>query len=228
LRDEDQTLRWRAAKALGDLGLKTPAVIDALCQALRDEDINVRLCAAYSLGQIGSEAKAAMPGLLALLDEPGVASTSHACFAIRRIGPAAKEAVPALRAMLTDIDCASNEAVADALLAIDPQGVKSTIEGLIDGLDSQERDMRRAAVRSIGQLDTEGKYLPRLIRALNDPDDVVRCDVVKSLERMGSLAKPAVPALLKLLKDKDRDVRTHAAEALLVIDPKAAAKAGVD
>jgi HEAT repeat protein len=43
----------------------------------------------------------------------------------------------------------------------------------------------------------------------------------------GRNAKPAVPALLDALKDRDKLVRETAAQSLKHIDPDAAAKAGI-
>ena len=44
---------------------------------------------------------------------------------------------------------------------------------------------------------------------------------------LGATAKPAVPHLLKLLQDDDKDVRVSAAMALRSVDPESAKKAGV-
>jgi HEAT repeat protein len=48
------------------------------------------------------------------------------------------------------------------------------------------------------------------------------------LGRAGTDAKVAVPALVKALKDREMVVRLASARALLRIDLKAAAKAGVE
>ncbi|MCX6924066.1 MAG: HEAT repeat domain-containing protein [Verrucomicrobia bacterium] len=69
--------------------------------------------------------------------------------------------------------------------------------------------------------------VPLLIKALSDPDGSVRGSAACSLKTLGAEAKGAVPALLDSLKDKDEYARGTAAEALLQIDPGAAAKAGV-
>jgi HEAT repeat protein len=58
-------------------------------------------------------------------------------------------------------------------------------------------------------------------------NDFVRIEITKTLGEMGPEAKPAVPALLTLLRDESRRVQKTAAESLKKIDAKAAAQAGV-
>jgi len=66
---------------------------------------------------------------------------------------------------------------------------------------------------------------------LNDPDPSVRGNAATSLGNFGSLAKPAVPELLKLLRDTNSyvsgTVSDRAAKMLMKIDPEAANRAGV-
>jgi hypothetical protein len=50
---------------------------------------------------------------------------------------------------------------------------------------------------------------------------------VQTAGRMGEAARAAVPALIDILKDEDKDVRIQSAGALKKIDPEAARKAGV-
>jgi hypothetical protein len=53
LKDEDRSIRWRAAGKLGRLETKDPKAIDCLIEALTDESDYVRLKAAKALGKIG-------------------------------------------------------------------------------------------------------------------------------------------------------------------------------
>jgi HEAT repeat protein len=62
---------------------------------------------------------------------------------------------------------------------------------------------------------------------LNDSENFVREEAIKSLQIFGPEAKPAVPALIKLLHDNDDSIREQATNALLKIDPQAAAEAGL-
>lgn len=69
--------------------------------------------------------------------------------------------------------------------------------------------------------------IPQLAALLDDPQDDVPENAVKSLGQFGSLARPAVPKLLPLLQSRDKDRFLAAKAALRQIDPEAAAKAGV-
>ena len=59
-----------------------------------------------------------------------------------------------------------------------------------------------------------------LIDALKDKDAIVRGEIAESLGEIGPDAKDAAPALTALLKDKNKDVRKNAAEALKKIQEK--------
>lgn len=69
--------------------------------------------------------------------------------------------------------------------------------------------------------------VPLFAAALSDPSALVRCDACNALRSLAPYSKLAVPDLVKCLKDPDPNVRKLAADALLLIDNDAAAKAGV-
>jgi len=66
MKDRNQTMRWEAAKALGQI--RDPKSIDALVMALRDKLFDVRWLAAEALIGIGD--KSVKPILQALIDYP--------------------------------------------------------------------------------------------------------------------------------------------------------------
>jgi hypothetical protein len=76
----------------------------------------------------------------------------------------------------------------------------------------------RCRVRQV--LDSIPLTLDALMEDLKDEDAIVRRDAAEALERMGTSAKPAVPALLALLKDKDEAVQDAVLGALMAIDPE--------
>ena len=71
------------------------------------------------------------------------------------------------------------------------------------------------------------EVLGRATEALEHKESRVRHAAATTLGRMGQAARPAVPALLEALQDKDEDVRRQAAAAVQAIDPEAAKKAGI-
>jgi hypothetical protein len=54
----------------------------------------------------------------------------------------------------------------------------------------------------------------RLIDALGSSDELVRLKAAKDLGKLGTAAKPAIPALQRLLQDSDEDVRRVAASSI--------------
>lgn len=73
----------------------------------------------------------------------------------------------------------------------------------------------------VGTLD---ETLRPLLRGLNDPDPAVRLATVDVLEMFGDAAKPAVPALIRAMSDRDLFVRWAAGRTLGKLAPFAAAE----
>lgn len=85
-----------------------------------------------------------------------------------------------------------------------------------------------ASVQTLGDIHAKPELtVPVLARALNDPDEGVRVVAASGLAAFGYDAKSAVPELIKALADPFPEVRDNAASALKLIDPAAAANAGV-
>jgi len=103
---------------------------------------------------------------------------------------------------------------------------KSALPDLIKALKGKDAAIRGAAITSLGKIHSEPEtVIPLLIPYLED--DNLDVAAASALAEFGSLAKSAVPKLLPLLHAKDDDDQAAAREALLKIDPDAAAKAGV-
>jgi hypothetical protein len=75
--------------------------------------------------------------------------------------------------------------------------------------------------------DGDPEAVPVLIELLQAPERTVRILAAHGLETIGSPARPAVPALLTLLKDENGDVVSQAILALIAIDPTTAKRIGL-
>jgi hypothetical protein len=64
--------------------------------------------------------------------------------------------------------------------------------------------------------------VPVLIELLQDDSPIVRQKTITILTKIGSPAKPAIPALQQATKDSDGEVRSRAVEALRKLDPESA------
>ena len=158
-----------------------------------------RFLGAYGLIALGPDAKAAVPALIALLKDKDPEVRYTAVFTLRCLGPVASDALPSLIECLKDPEFTVQS---DALLGL--------------GTIHQQPE----------------RVIPVLMEYLDKPPNpqhaaILRDDAISSLREFGAQAKPAIPTLLRLLHDEQEGIRADATNALIIIDPEAAAKAGV-
>ena len=82
----DETLRWRAADALGQLGRSGASAVPALVKALKEKSWRVRSSAALALGNIGVDDKGVVKRLRKLLKDPHPDVSHSAKTALERLG----------------------------------------------------------------------------------------------------------------------------------------------
>jgi len=95
-------------------------------------------------------------------------------------------------------------------------------EPLRDALQSPDAEVRQRARHIMDAIQTSPQYLTD---SLKDLDPALRKEAAEIAERLGSQAKAVVPALAAALQDKEEAVRDAVLNALLAIDPNAAAVA---
>jgi HEAT repeat protein len=96
---------------------------------------------------------------------------------------------------------------------------KPAMPVLIASLNDEEEKVREHAAESLGEIG-DATAVPHLIRMLGDSAARVRRDAVRSLGQFGPAAKSSLPAIEKLLTDKEELVREAAKTALRRIDPE--------
>ncbi len=102
------------------------------------------------------------------------------------------------------------------------------IPQIVQDTTNSDYAARATAVWSLWQIHSKPELsVPALTRTLHDPDDNIRASAANGLAAFSIDAKSAVPDLIKALGDPFPHVKTAAATALQIIDPAAAAKAGV-
>jgi HEAT repeat protein len=186
----DAPTRTQAAKALGNIGTRSAAVVPELLRLLtEDADSAVRTEAARALGRIGVEAKAAGGALAAVLaDHDGEDGLRcEAARALARVDPQGPDTDAALRKAANDRSGCVGVCAAEALWRASGDADRAA----------------RALVARLG-------------------DQRVRNAAAQALNRMGTQAKAAVPALLAVAKDNDRLFHESVVLALQNIDPRAA------
>jgi HEAT repeat protein len=200
LRDPSSAVRMQAALALAEAGPAAREAEAALTLTARDPDPELRYAAVVALGSIAPEGKAAIEGLARSLADEDWFVQLAAAQALQNLGERARPAIPALvwalypRDTVKDFRPVRCGAAMVALARIDPRAKE--LEGAL-----------RLIVEKLLENERQGSFGARATGA-------------RLLGDCGAAALPVLPAVIRLLKDPDGDVRVAAAEALLKIAPK--------
>ena len=101
LTDASPDTRWKAARALRELGARADAAVPALARAAgADPSIDVQVEAILALGAIGKRSPAAVDALSGVVSERTGVAAMWAVIALGDAGAGAKAAVPTLVAFL--------------------------------------------------------------------------------------------------------------------------------
>lgn len=187
--------------------------------------------AAYTLGRMGDLASAAVEPIAKLLDETvptepaALPASTWAVKAISLFGPTAAPASQQLIDLLNDPD----REEAERLLAIEalgnigtasPRGLAALLQILIarnQGVGAHSnahQDVFRVvlAMHAIATVrPVVPAAIPIFVRLLDDSDEVVANAAARSLQTLGQVAAPAIPALLDHIANPDSLVKQVAA-----------------
>ncbi len=225
LGDDDTDVRLTAARAIAvvapELAEKTiPVVVALALDDKRAEKITPQLAYAIFHPVPAPAAKALVP----LLDTTSDRARNWAIVTLSML-PVREPIEEALKDGPT---ARVRHGAASVLGTRNGEAVKSA-PALRAALADPEVSVRFAAawalVRVNGARETTAAAIPVLIAGLDLESEAARIEAITSLVMVGSLAKPAVPALKKLFGDPKSEVRLEAAIALADIDPKEAANA---
>jgi HEAT repeat protein len=128
-----------------------------------------------------------------------------AATAMRMFGPKAKDAAKPLLGLLQDPDVGVRRQALQALGAIRVQDSEATIPLRIASYDP-DQEVRREATLALQRL--AQALVPDCLRLL------AAFEAEPAIERLGAIGRPAVPHLVKALKNTNPRVRAHAAQAL--------------
>ena len=209
LESEDRNVSSSVVRALGQMG--NPQAVQLIINALKDENKNVRASAARALGQIG-DARAFQPLIKTLEDEDKDVRSSVA-LALGQIGDV-RAVEPLFTLKDEDQNVRSSASVALFLIsnALDPAVIPpKTVRVLIQELDNTDKQVRSMAVLFLGTIGDPQAVKP-LISVIKDKDrGVPEFEIRHALVEIG---KPAVPALINFLADKDDAISSNAARVL--------------
>lgn len=148
------------------------------------------------------------------------------------LGTDAQQATPALIKLYRQkVSLMSQSASGYALIVIGPAAQRAALPYFVQKTYSSEGEERMAAASLLRDADAKladpGEVVPRLVALLGDTNWIIRCYSVEGLAHYGTNAQSAVPGLIHLLDDPHPSLRHLTTNALLFIDPQAAAKAGI-
>jgi len=116
------------------------------------------------------------------------------------------------------VDLPSPQRIQKSITELQPLGPE-TIYGLIAALADTDSNIRLLVIEILAELDPLEATLPTLIKALEDPDRIVRIAAVDPVVRFREKAGAAVPILESWLGDEREYVLIAAAIAIAKIDP---------
>jgi HEAT repeat protein len=209
LRYEVRRKQEKAADALRELGPVAQAAVPTLIEALGKSWPTVRKRVALALGYIG-DGEEVISALQRVLEQDEVADVRHA----------AAEALIRLGAGVSVLRCKYDERrqqAADGLANL-RQAARTAVPELLSMLLARDPvtslKTRRSLARAIWLIGPDASTIPDLLKALRDPDELVRLWIARAFAFLGPTAASATLKLVQSLEDPADMVRSSLAWAL--------------
>jgi HEAT repeat protein len=218
LDDSDSAIRGIALSAIGQFkphqrAAAAPALAKVL--ATTQDDEQQRATAARILGDVGHEAIDLLPQLsAAAASDASVKVRSSALLAISRIAEP-QQSAPVFIKSLSDADTAVRLMAVQRLRELGRDAAPA-LDDLAKLLDSKDEKIRRTAGETLVRIGSPSVQV--FTAALDSSSRDAREIAVMALSKMGPLAKPALPALKKRLKDSDAKIKELARQAIVEIE----------
>jgi HEAT repeat protein len=215
---EDDSLRWGAARALGELGRDGSKAIPALTSVLTDEQEveSIRVEATYSLAVIGDPVRETLPALTRAFESQ---DWWIRVFVVRILGEmgSPEENTPDTEEMFW----LERAFFSPRYVRRVEQPETYIVPILVSALADSEYNVRRNATYALSLLNSRATdAIPALIEAMRSHDIGP-----VAAEAVAKVGEPAIPALLRALDDQHSLLSRHIAYALQLIDMSTAQKA---
>ena len=195
------------------------ADLNALITSLGSQDNQEVEKAIEGISDLGPKGAPAVPAMEKLLTSSDPHLRAHAAIALGGMGKAAMPAAVALAKLITDDDADVRHAALDALAEIKP-GPEMTVPLLVQALQDKDDAVIRRSLHALAE--RGAAIVPAMIEAMKD--DRTEFYALLVLHEIGPEAKDAVPAICKLIEEKNEPYqRQEAAMTLGMIGPGAAA-----
>lgn len=210
---DDEELR-RIMKIPDDQELPPDALCDVMIRALESHQLLIRASAVNQLVIVGkSHPQMAIPKILSALD-PSIDYWTVRFGAVEALGEIANKSAlpPLIKYLETDEDPDFRAMVAKQLGEMGDVA-KEAGSGLISALsDMESSDIRENAALALGQIKIHHAVEPLITALKKEKEAYARRQMCWSLGELGN--SQAIEVLIKTLKDKDKETRGNAAEAL--------------
>lgn len=242
-----------AAETLGEIGSKAKSAVPALKRALRHRDEEVRQWTAYALVSIlprrrvsiraqlinanyedagfvkklASRGRVIVSTLIRFLRVPYPEIRKMAAWVLGDMGSIAKKAVPALIKRLRDSDGEVRAAAATSLGEMGSIAKAATpkLVGLLCNYNAYSERVLRAVAQALPKVAPQPQaVISKLKGLLSHKIPRVREGAALALGEFGPAAQTAIPALRKIIADRDEDQGVGENSALALIKIKAAEK----
>ncbi len=180
-------------------------VFPYVIRATKDESEMVRNAAAYAIGDLvrrfSGDAKEVEEPLTALLDDPSPALRATAARSLGQIPASDKLGAPPPRL----VACLDDEAEQVRVSAIEaliehPQGPEPIVPVALRRMPTESPVVRNAFTDVFWHVRLEPSVLPLLIEGLSSENVEIRRCCTGAINHMGREARPALPAILSLLR----------------------------
>lgn len=192
----------------------SPAIEAELVEALKSPDQDVRGHAAWSLGRLAPKTEAAIPALVTAFGDAVWAVSHNATWAVLRFDRALSE--PPLIAALNGDSPTRAIYAGRALLQLDATKFTPVVEPVVQKHFPAARGTDRvAALEALSRCKPATTVtVDLLVAEVRRDGSTFRGDAIAAIAELGADAKPAIPALLEMLKEKDSRIRVVSADAL--------------
>ncbi|MFP4446969.1 MAG: sister chromatid cohesion protein PDS5, partial [Desulfosudaceae bacterium] len=218
--DHYNEVRRAAATALGNIGFEARAANPALIEALDNRDYAVRLAVVKALGKIGPKsASNVIEALTTAVADPDFDVRREAAVSLGSFEECAIPALPVLvTATMTDMDQDVRREAVESICRIEP-GTENSLCALGVALKDEDPDLRNEALIALRRAKNPAArkaMLPEVLKRLDDVDENVRMNAVKTLSEFDIGTGQVCNALERLAnEDKSLEVKKKAAETLL-------------
>ncbi len=183
-----------------------------LAENLRRSEKDRRTWAAKALCRLGADSEKAVPELTRALDDPELRGMAAEALSMTESGHMA--AVPVFVDRLSDREAGHYASMTLARMARENPSIA---QRLLEEFHSPAPHVRAGVSTAFGAAggDCGLAAVPAMVRALDDPESMVRSAAAEGLARLGPAASAAVPRLAKaLMEDKHDWTRRNCAAAL--------------